>query len=108
MRILSLLINSERELCVCELVDSLEQPQYQVSEALKHLADKGLVSSRKEGKWVYYTLEKHDTPFIENVYAAVSQLKEPDFDADYEKCCLRLNLRKNGSCCSGIMKKEFA
>ena len=54
VQILERLRSGER--CVCELTDVLEASQSRLSFHLKTLREAGLVSDRKEGRWVYYTL----------------------------------------------------
>ncbi|MDA8235671.1 MAG: metalloregulator ArsR/SmtB family transcription factor [Clostridia bacterium] len=49
---------SEKEMCVCEIIDQLELSQPAVSHHLKILRQAGLVKDSKEGKWVFYTLEE--------------------------------------------------
>jgi ArsR family transcriptional regulator len=44
------------ERCVCELTDALEAAQSRLSFHLKVLKDAGLVADRREGRWMYYTL----------------------------------------------------
>ena len=44
------------ERCVCDLTDSLDAAQSRLSFHLKVLKDAGLVTDRKEGRWMYYTL----------------------------------------------------
>jgi ArsR family transcriptional regulator, arsenate/arsenite/antimonite-responsive transcriptional repressor len=44
------------ERCVCELTDALEAAQSRLSFHLKVLKDAGLVTDRREGRWMYYTL----------------------------------------------------
>ncbi len=44
------------EVTVTDLVDALEIPQANVSQHLAVLRDKGLVSSRRDGQWAYYSL----------------------------------------------------
>jgi DNA-binding transcriptional ArsR family regulator len=53
-RILSLLYT--REMCVCELIIALNMTQPTTSHHLRILEDVNLVQSRKEGKWVYYSV----------------------------------------------------
>ena len=43
------------ERCVCDLTDALDAAQSRLSFHLKVLKDAGLVSDRREGRWMYYT-----------------------------------------------------
>src|SRR5919109_1678065 len=54
LRILERLRGGER--CVCELTDALDAAQSRLSFHLKVLKDAGLVTDRREGRWMYYTL----------------------------------------------------
>lgn len=44
------------EHCVCELTEALDIGQSLLSFHLKTLKDAGLVTDRREGRWVYYAL----------------------------------------------------
>jgi ArsR family transcriptional regulator, arsenate/arsenite/antimonite-responsive transcriptional repressor len=44
------------ERCVCDLTDALDAAQSRLSFHLKVLKDAGLVSDRRDGRWMYYTL----------------------------------------------------
>ncbi|HUR95487.1 MAG TPA: metalloregulator ArsR/SmtB family transcription factor [Gemmatimonadales bacterium] len=44
------------ERCVCDLTDALEAAQSRLSFHLKVLKEAGLVTDRREGRWMYYTL----------------------------------------------------
>ena len=54
--ILECLRGSER--CVCELTDRLDAAQSRLSFHLRVLKEAGLVSDRREGRWMYYTLNR--------------------------------------------------
>ncbi len=54
LRILGLLRGGEK--CVGRLTEELEVAQSLLSFHLKSLRDAGLVSDRREGRWVYYSL----------------------------------------------------
>jgi ArsR family transcriptional regulator len=56
LRILTLLRAGEH--CVCELTEALDLPQSLLSFHLRTLKDAGLVRDRREGRWVYYSLER--------------------------------------------------
>jgi len=55
LRLFSLL-TTKKELCVCHLTEALSLPQSTVSRHLGVLRHAGLVSPRRQGKWMYYRL----------------------------------------------------
>jgi len=63
LRILKLL--RIREMCVCEIMIALNLTQPTASHHLGILGNAGLVSCRKEGKWVYYSLA--DSKLVEKM-----------------------------------------
>jgi ArsR family transcriptional regulator len=54
LRIVRLLADGER--CVCELQAELDSAQSRLSFHLKKLKDAGIVSDRRDGRWVHYAL----------------------------------------------------
>lgn len=54
-RILALLLN-QGELCVCELVAALDQPQPKISRHLAVMREAGLTAMRRDGTWIFYRL----------------------------------------------------
>ena len=54
LRILDRLRGGER--CVCELTDVLDAGQSLLSFHLRVLKDAGLVTDRREGRWMHYAL----------------------------------------------------
>ena len=50
------LLQAERELCVCELTYALEVSQPKMSRHLAHLREAGLVSDRRAGLWIHYRI----------------------------------------------------
>src|SRR6266487_6404868 len=69
LEIVQLLSHGER--CVCELQDVLDAAQSRLSFHLKTLKDAGLVSDRREGRWVYYALNRASLDQITAFAAAV-------------------------------------
>lgn len=63
LRIVSLLAGGER--CVCELQDALDAGQSLLSFHLRTLKDVGLVTDRREGRWVYYALNREAVQEVE-------------------------------------------
>jgi ArsR family transcriptional regulator len=50
------LLSLRDELCVCHLTEALRLPQSTISRHLGVLRNAGLVSTRRDGKWMYYQL----------------------------------------------------
>lgn len=55
MRILEFLLYNG-ESCVSEIVDGVQIPQIKVSQYLKKLSDDDFVISRRDGRYIYYTI----------------------------------------------------
>ncbi len=84
LELVALLRRGER--CVCELQESLGAAQSRLSFHLKVLKDARLVTDRREGRWVYYTLD----------LAAVESLADILTD-----CCGGQRVWLKGSSCCG-------
>ena len=54
LRLLNLM--GEQEICVCYLVEILEQSQPKISRHLAYLRRAGIVAARREGKWMHYRI----------------------------------------------------
>ena len=83
LAILDRLRNGEQ--CVCNLVDAIGGGQSRLSFHLKTLKDAGLVSDRKDGRWVHYSLSADAFAILHS------------FVAGLEKCCTSKAGR--ASCC---------
>lgn len=51
-----LLIAREDELCVCELCWAIDESQPKISRHLALLRNSGMLSARRQGQWMYYSL----------------------------------------------------
>ena len=102
VRILASLRRSE--LCVCELCDALEMSQSSLSTHLQVIRQAGLVTTRRDGKWVYYGLEPSHAPMVETLFARYADGLRADHrlrrDADGVE--RRLSLREDGFCTLGF------
>jgi ArsR family transcriptional regulator, arsenate/arsenite/antimonite-responsive transcriptional repressor len=56
LRIIDRLVDGEQ--CVCDLTDALGIAQSRLSFHLKTLKEAGIVTDRREGRWVYYALDR--------------------------------------------------
>jgi ArsR family transcriptional regulator len=54
LRLLNLM--GDREICVCYFVQILDQSQPKISRHLAYLRKVGLVTARREGKWMHYRI----------------------------------------------------
>lgn len=107
IRILYLLLKSDSELCVCELTDSLDIPQYNVSRHLKILRNAGLIEERKEGRWVYFSRIKENKQETEALLNSISNIPESLFSKELKELDKRFGIRTNGKCLIGIKKKHL-
>jgi ArsR family transcriptional regulator len=94
LRILHLLRTGEQ--CVCDLVRVLAVPQPKVSRHLAYLKRAGLVTSRKDGLWMYYKLAPAKNEFHRKLMDCLSccfvEVPELERDAkrlvaEKSKCC---------------------
>ncbi|HEV2134332.1 MAG TPA: metalloregulator ArsR/SmtB family transcription factor [Terracidiphilus sp.] len=46
----------EQEICVCYFVEILGGPQPKISRHLAYLRSAGIVSARRDGKWIHYRI----------------------------------------------------
>ncbi len=99
LRIVRLLAATQDEACLCELVDCLDEAEYNVSRHLKVLRNSGLLSAEKEGRWIYHRLVSGSEIFQS---LAKCILLFPDhrgvFDADRKRFSARIPIRSGGRC----------
>src|SRR5437763_16784169 len=78
LRLLNLM--SGREVCVCYFVEILKQSQPKISRHLAYLRNAGIVSARREGKWMHYSIERP----VDAGAAAILDAALASFEADRE------------------------
>ena len=54
LRLLNLM--GDQEICVCYFVEILDQPQPKISRHLAYLRNAGIVTTRRDGKWMHYRI----------------------------------------------------
>ena len=106
LRVAYLLVASKRSLCVCEIVDALNLPQYQVSKSLVMLRRAGLVEVDRNGTWGYYHPKVEDQ-VNEVLFGFVNDFcsGEP-FGSDLDNLQKRLALREAGKCVVGFVPQK--
>ncbi|RJX21905.1 MAG: ArsR family transcriptional regulator [Desulforudis sp.] len=99
LRIIQLLSGGEK--CVCELVYALNMSQSAVSHHLRILRQAGLIRDRREGKWVFYAIERENflrdhQRFADRCVKPVEGLVEPEDHSLGCERCRRLEGREKG------------
>jgi ArsR family transcriptional regulator len=103
LRIMRLLSVTDGQVCVCEIMDALELPQYQVSKHLNILRSVRLVEGERKGTWVYYSALKRDSAFNRQLFKLLKdQLSDTEFLEDAGKLKQRLRLRDKDACVIGF------
>jgi ArsR family transcriptional regulator, arsenate/arsenite/antimonite-responsive transcriptional repressor len=91
LRLLNLMAG--REVCVCYFVEILRQSQPKISRHLAYLRKAGIVSARREGKWMHYRITAPADPGSKAILdAALASLRiNPQMQADLARldraCC---------------------
>ena len=91
LRLLNLMVG--REVCVCYFVEILDQSQPKISRHLAYLRNAGIVTARREGKWMNYSICFPADPSAASVFTAVlaSLRNDGQMQADLAKldraCC---------------------
>ncbi|MAK56511.1 MAG: transcriptional regulator [Pusillimonas sp.] len=76
-----LLISTEGELCVCELMSALSEGQSKISRHLAQLKRSGLLSDRRKGQWVFYDLNKSVPTWVVQLLKGLAA-NQPQLEAD--------------------------
>lgn len=79
LRILAMLRGGE--LCVCQMTALLDFATSTVSAHLADLKRAGLVSERKDGRWVFYRLTDEEPPVLASAWKTVSKDARVEADA---------------------------
>jgi ArsR family transcriptional regulator len=73
------------ERCVCDLTDALDAAQSRLSFHLKVLKDAGLITDRRDGRWMYYTMNQEALSDMAGLIEGLASTPSP-------------SERKNGCC----------
>ena len=94
LRILVLL--TEGEICVCDLMHVLNLPQSSVSRHMAKLKSAFLISDRRDGKWVYYSLNSQIDSLIPSLTTTLQEfrIREP-FQRDQQQLLI---YKQNKNC----------
>ncbi len=91
LRLLNLMRGGE--VCVCFFVEVLEESQPKISRHLAYLRNAGVVSARRDGKWVHYALSTPENPRAARVlqdtldWLASEEAMRDDYQKLVLACC---------------------
>src|SRR6476469_10620994 len=82
LRIIHLI--GDEEVCVCFFVEVLKTNQPKISRHLAYLRRAGLVSTRRDGKWMHYRLVEPSDPHAAKIFRDVREVlaKNPEMQKD--------------------------
>ena len=107
VKILRLLGRSNLALCVCEIMDSICENQYNVSRHLKTLEHASLIQGEKKGRWVFYSLVRPRNRFRKLALQAIMVISEECLFFEDIRLRKRLSLRKDGKCVVGVNSRKW-
>lgn len=84
LRILEMLRDGEK--CVCDLTEALDAGQSLLSFHLKSLKEAGLVNDRRDGRWVYYSLDRGGLERLRDELDALASDASPS-EGSGGRCC---------------------
>ena len=100
LRLLNLL--AQGEICVCYFTSILDAPQPTISRHLAYLRRGGLVETRRDGRWIHYSLRRPQKESESRVLDAV--LHELASDGQMQRDVSALKR----ACCAVRLPKELA
>jgi ArsR family transcriptional regulator len=103
LRIMRVLAKCDSSLCVCEIVDALDLPQYLVSHHLSILRHAGAVEDSRQGTWVMYAVHPQASPFLTALLPSLRESLSGEVIAeDDRRLASRIARRVEGKCVVGM------
>ena len=99
LRILRLLAITKSEACLCDIAESLDEPEYKLSRHLKVLRQAGLLAAEKEGRWIYHkTL--NSSQHLKSLFSFICQIPDThgQFQQDLKLFTKRKKIFSGGRC----------
>src|SRR6266851_547520 len=92
-RLRVLLALQQQELCVCQITELLGLAMSTISKHLSILYQAGLVDSRKDGRWMYYSLSGKASPAVREALTWVKKSLASDARTVEDACRLKQVLK---------------
>lgn len=100
LRMLNLV--SERECCVCEIMQALQISQSKASRGLTALYDAGFLKMRKEGLWSLYSLDSEMKDYLSDMVTATRKALKDNKVAMADSEQLKEAKRTGVTCTTGL------
>ena len=76
IKILNILSSGKK--CACKLLEALSVTQPTLSHHMKILCDSGIVTVRKEGKWMHYSISQEGLKVAEAYICTLKNIEKED------------------------------
>lgn len=86
-----------QDLCVCELVELLEESQPKISKHMAKLRSSNIVTSKRNEQFIYYSLNQSNT----KQYQLIKTIIRDHLDVQYSKDKLALDQKTSFVCTRG-------
>lgn len=86
LRLLNLM--RDGEVCVCFFAETLGTNNPKISRHLAYLKRAGLVTGRREGKWIHYSLSQPKDPKAAELFASLLKTLENDKEMQTDRAAL--------------------
>jgi ArsR family transcriptional regulator len=75
------------ELCACKILEKFQITQPTLSHDMKQLCDAGLVDVRREGKWMYYSLNEKNIKSFQQLFNEMTSDTKDCICKNTDACC---------------------
>lgn len=86
-RLMILAILNEKEMCVCDIVSVLDTTQPNVSQHLRKLKAGNLVSEKRKGQWIYYSISSDNKPYVQDILNTLPSMKHQVMQLKSSESC---------------------
>ena len=107
LKIMWLLLSIDSKICVSEIIDVLDENQYNVSKHLKILKNAGLIFEKKEGKWTFYHYRPGNEIFDSKIRQTILAIPKELMTVEIARCQKRLSMRVDDKCVLGNESDEW-
>ena len=98
LAVVRVLDDAGTELCVAEVVDILQRPQYAVSRALRQLLRGGVVTESRQGRLVYYRVTDEAWWAVVRQTVRLGMEEDRGWSTVRDRLRWRLDIRQEGRC----------